>query len=145
MDAKGGIMAQLEKTVYTVDRDPVVVESNASATWFAGVLIAMVVVIIGVFMMLINTSNNENASQLDKMQQDQNVVNQQQADLNAQQAAQSTTQAQQAATDARQANKQLELNQQEVQQAPPPAPALPPVPAPQPQPVQDQAPAPANP
>ncbi len=110
-------MAQLEKTVYTIDRDPVVVESNPSATWFAGLLIALVVVIIGVFMMLINTSNNENAAELQKMQEEQSSLQQQQSSLNSSQAVQNEKQFEQTGTDARQQSKQSVISRPADSQA----------------------------
>ena len=89
-------MAQVEKAVYTTSSDygsrpgsiydPVVVKSNSSATWLAGLLLALVVCVVGGLMVLINSSNNENALDMQKMQEDQANIQSREANLQAQEA-----------------------------------------------------------
>ncbi|MBS1998750.1 MAG: hypothetical protein JSS86_20640 [Cyanobacteria bacterium SZAS LIN-2] len=139
-------MAQLEKTYYTVDDQPVEVKTNSSATWFAGLILVLVVLIVGGFALMINNANNETAQELEKMQQEQ--ANIQQSNVAAQEAQQNAVRLQQADTDALQASTQNRQNAKDAELAAKESqlnmatPA--PVPAPAPLPNQVETPAPTG-
>ncbi|MBS1990090.1 MAG: hypothetical protein JSS83_06200 [Cyanobacteria bacterium SZAS LIN-3] len=139
-------MAQLEKTYYTVDDQPVEVKTNSSATWFAGLILVLVVLIVGGFAFMINNANNETAQELEKMQQEQ--ANIQQSNVAAQEAQQNAVRLQQADTDALQASTQNRQNAKDAELAAKESqlnmatPA--PVPAPAPLPNQVETPAPTG-